>query len=165
MNVHNNQVRGTARRESYGNLQGKNQERMPTLQGAKWYNAPFDAQGLPIRYDWSLTSLRNYVTECVQALDGHTNCDYNVHSIKIPAKYWRGPIGFSRLKTISLVERGFVEQFAYRDHYKLGVWMSRTLEDRQGRLKGKIVPPPASPWAVTCQLRRAITLWNCKVIP
>ena len=112
-----------------------------------WYKAPLDRKGLPVRYDWSLTQLRKYVTECLQAMGGHTNRNYTFKSIEIPARYWRGPIGLIRAKPISLVERGFDEQFAYRDHNKLGVWMSRTLEDRQGRLKGLVIPPPrASVW-------------------
>ena len=69
----------------------------------------------------------------------------NFQLIKIPARYWRGPIGYIRAKHISMVERGFDEQYAYKDHYKLGVWMSCTLEERQGRLKGLIVPSQVSP--------------------
>ena len=78
-------------------------------------------------------------------MGGHTNRDYNFQLIKIPVRYWRGPIGYIRAKPISMVERGFNEQYAYRDQYKLGVWMSRTLEERQGRLKGLVVPPKISP--------------------
>ena len=37
------------------------------------YNAPLDRKRLPVRYDWSLTQLRKYVTECLQAMGGHTN--------------------------------------------------------------------------------------------
>ena len=44
-----------------------------------------------------------------------------------------------------MVERGINEQFCYRDHYKLGIWMSRTLEDRRGRLRGKMVIPEFAP--------------------
>ena len=93
-----------------------------------WYNAPLDRKGLPVRFDWSLTQVPKYVTECLLAKGGHTNRNYHFQSIKIPARYWRGPKGLIRAKSISLVERGFDEQFAFRDHYKLGVWMSRTSE-------------------------------------
>ena len=110
-----------------------------------WYTSPLDNQGNPLRFNWSFAHLRKYVTECVQAMGGHTNRDYNFQLIKIPVKYWRGPIGYIRAKPISMVERGFNEQYANRDHYKLGVWMSRTLEERQGRLKGLVVPPQISP--------------------
>ena len=115
---------------------------LPRVCGpVNWYNAPLDRKGLPVRFDWSLTQLRKYVTDCLQAMCGHTNRNYTFQSIRIPARYWRGPIDLIRAKPISLVERGFDEQFAYRDHYKLGVWMSRTLEERQGRLKGLVIPP------------------------
>ena len=110
-----------------------------------WYTSPLDNQGIPLRFNWSFAHLRKYVTECVQAMGGHTNRDYNFQLIKIPVRYWRGPIGYIRAKPISMVERGFNDQYAYRDHYKLGVWMSRTLEERQGRLKGLVVPPQISP--------------------
>ena len=55
-----------------------------------WYKAPLDAQGLPVCYDWSLTSLRKYVTECLQVLGGHTN-HFPVHrkSCKILARAHR----------------------------------------------------------------------------
>ena len=78
-------------------------------------------------------------------MGGHTSRNYNFQRIKIPARYWRGPIGLIRAKPSTLVERGLAEQFAYRNHYKLGEWMSRTLEERQGRLKGNIVPPQLAP--------------------
>ena len=78
-------------------------------------------------------------------MGGHTNRRYPFQSIEIPARYWQRPIGLIGAKPISLVERGFIEQFPYRDHYKLGVWMSRTLEERQGRLKGKVIPPQRTP--------------------
>ena len=110
-----------------------------------WYTSPLDNQGIPLRFNWSFAHLRKYVTDCVQAMGGHTNRDYNLQLIKIPARYWRGPIGYARAKPISMVERGFDELYAYRDHYKLGVWMSRTLEERQGRLKGLVVPPQILP--------------------
>ena len=110
-----------------------------------WYTSPLDNQGIPLRFNWSFAHLREYVTECVQAMGGHTNRDYYFQLIEIPVRYWRGPIGYIRAKPISMVERGFNEQYAYRDHYILGVWMSRTLEERQGRLKGLVVPPQISP--------------------
>ena len=110
-----------------------------------WYNSPLDHHGIPQRFNWSFAHLRKYVTECVQAMGGHTNQGYNFQMIKLPARYWRGPIGYARAKPISMVEKGFNEQYAYRDHYKLGVWMSRTLEERQGRLKGLIIPPQTMP--------------------
>ena len=135
-----------------------------------WYIAPLERKGLRVRFDWSLTQLRVYVTECLQAMGGHTNRNYTFQSIKIPARYWRGPIGLIRVKPISLVERGFDEQFAYMDHYKLGVWITRTLEERQGRLKGLVIPrqrapvwnPEArAPWVTICQRKHAITSWSC----
>ena len=112
-----------------------------------WYTSPLDKEGIPIRFNWRFTHLRKYVTECLQVMGGHTNRNYNFQMINIPAKYWRGPIGYLRAKPISLVERGFNKQYAYRDHYKLGVWMSRTLEERPGRLKRLVAPPQiASVW-------------------
>ena len=110
-----------------------------------WYTSPLDDKDIPIRFNWSFAHLRKYVTECVQAMGGHTNREYHFQLIKIPARYWRGPIGYIRAKPISMVERGLDEQYAYKDHYKLGVWMSRTLEERQGRLKGLVIPPQFSP--------------------
>ena len=61
--------------------------------------------------------------------------------IKISNTYWRAPIGFSRAKPNSFVERGFQEQYCYRDMYKQNRWMKQTLEDRQNNLKGKVKKP------------------------
>ena len=38
-----------------------------------WYTSPLDKEGIPIRFNWSFTHLRNYVTECLQVMGGHTN--------------------------------------------------------------------------------------------
>ena len=54
-----------------------------------WYTSPLDREGIPIRFNWSFTHLRKYVTECLQVMGGHTNRNYNFQMIKIPARYWR----------------------------------------------------------------------------
>ena len=95
-----------------------------------WYGSPLDASRMPIRYNWSVNSIRTYLNESVRALGGDLNSEHAFDMIKISAQFWRAAIGLSGAKPVSLVERGFNEQFCYCDHYKLGVWMSRTLEDR-----------------------------------
>ena len=106
-----------------------------------WYDSPLDASGMPIRYNWSMNSIRTFLNESFRALGGHANREHTFEMIKILARYWRAEIGLSGAKPISWVERGFNEQYCYCDHYKLGIWMSRTLEDRRGRLRGNVVPP------------------------
>ena len=64
--------------------------------------------------------------------------------IKILTRYWRAAIRLSRAKPISWGERGFNVQYCYRDHYKLGIWVSRT-EDRREILKVKVVSPKVAP--------------------
>ena len=88
-----------------------------------------------------MSSVWVYLNENLGGLGGHANRNHSFQMINIPARYWRAAIGLARAKSISLSERGFNEQFCYSNHYKLGVWISRTLEDRQGRLRGKVVPP------------------------
>ena len=119
---------------------------LPSEYGpVNWYVSPLDASGMPIRYNWSVGSIRTYLNESLQALEGHINRVHTFDMIKIPAQYWRAAIGLSRAKPFSLVDQGFNDQFCYRGHYKLRVWMSRTLEDRQGRLRGKVVTPEVAP--------------------
>ena len=96
-----------------------------------WYGSPLDTSGMPICYSWSVSSLRAYPNDSLRALRGHAKQDNSFKMIKIPARYWRAAIGLARAKPTNLVERGYNEQFCYRDHFKLGVWIYRTSEDRQ----------------------------------
>ena len=130
------------------------------------YGSPLDSSGKPIRYNWSLSSFRTYLNESLRALGGHLNREYAFEMIEIPARHWRAAIGLSRAKPISWGERRFNEQYCYRDHYKLGIWMSRTLEERRGRLRGKVVSLEVAPvWnpearvtmEMTCQQKRVTT--------
>ena len=82
---------------------------------ANWYGSPLDASGMPIRFNWSMNSIRMYFNEILQALGGHLNREHAFETIKIPARKWRAAIGLSRAKPISWVERGFIEQYWYRD--------------------------------------------------
>ena len=45
-------------------MRTKNACPLPREYGpVNWYNAPMGRKGLPVRFDWSLTQLRKYVTE------------------------------------------------------------------------------------------------------
>ena len=84
-----------------------------------WCASTRDAAGMPIRYNWSVTSLKAYVNESLRALCGHKNRNRTFHMVTVPAKNCLGAIGIQRAKLFSLVQRGFDKQFCYRDRYKL----------------------------------------------
>ena len=56
-------------------------------------------------------------------------------------RYWGTPIGTQRAKPMSFVERGFREQYCNNDSHRLNSWTKRTIQNRQGRLRGKLIPP------------------------
>ena len=96
-----------------------------------WYDAPLDEHGVPVRHPWDWPTQRKYTTESLRALGGHTSRSFAFGLIKISNRYWRAPIGVSRAKLKRFVERGFQEQYCYRDIYKQSLWMQRTLEESE----------------------------------
>ena len=41
-----------------------------------WYGLPLDASGMPIRYNWSVISIRTYLNESLRAVRGHQPGSY-----------------------------------------------------------------------------------------
>ena len=70
-----------------------------------WYASPLDSSGLPVRYNWSLSSIRTYLNANLRSIGGHLNREYAFELTKIPTRYLRVAIGLSRTKPISWDER------------------------------------------------------------
>ena len=129
-----------------GVIKARTKEASPVLQDygpVNWYNAPLDRKGLPVRFDWSLTTQIRDRMSSSHGWPHQSKLHLPVH--QNISKILAGAHRSNSSKAHQSVERGFDEQFAYRDHYKLEVWMSRTLEKGQGRSKGLVIPPQRAP--------------------